>query len=333
VRKRKKNRMKRLMVIDGNNAFIRHYIVNPSISTNGQPIGGIVGFLRGLQKLSRMIRPDGIVVVWDGAGGSKKRKSMVKTYKEGRKPVRLNRNIRNLDDNEEAENAMWQQLRVVEYLNETPVVQFVFPEVEADDVIAQTCLLPEFKEWQKVIVSSDKDFIQCCDSNTILYRPIQNEILNEREIVEQFSIHPTNFALARAIAGDKSDNLPGVSGIGLSTIAKRLPMIQEGNTFLLSDLEHECHKKVEEGTNLTFYGRVLDNLKLIGLNYKVMQLYSPSISIQTAQVISSTFESYDPQFRQTEIIKMLFADGFPQVNLDDIYGVFKRIVRESKETS
>ena len=84
--------MKRLMVVDGNNAFIRHYIVNPSISTNGQPIGGLVGFLRGLQKLSRMIRPDGIVVVWDGAGGSRKRKSMVKTYKEGRKPVRLNNN-------------------------------------------------------------------------------------------------------------------------------------------------------------------------------------------------------------------------------------------------
>jgi DNA polymerase-1 len=321
------------MVIDGNNAFIRHYIVNPSISTNGQPIGGLVGFLRGLQKLTRMIRPSGIVVVWDGAGGSRKRKSMVKTYKEGRKPVRLNRNIRNLDDNEEAENAMWQQLRVVEYLNETPVVQFVFPEVEADDVIAQTCILPEFKEWQKVIVSSDKDFIQCCDKNTILYRPIQNEILNEREIVEQFSIHPTNFALARAISGDKSDNLPGIRGVGLGTIAKRLPMLKEGKTFLLSDLQEHCEKRVEEGSSVKFYDLILENMDLIKLNYKVMQLYTPSISVQTNNVIASTFEDYEPQFCQTEMIKMLFSDGFPQVNLDEIYSVFKKIVREHKEIS
>jgi 5'-3' exonuclease len=319
------------MVVDGNNAFIRHYIVNPSISTNGQPIGGLVGFLRGLQKLSRMIRPDGIVVVWDGAGGSRKRKSMVKTYKEGRKPVRLNRNIRNLDENEEAANAMWQQLRVVEYLNKTPVIQFVYPEVEADDVIAYACNMPGFSEWQKVIVSSDKDFIQCCDSSTILYRPVQDEILNEKEIVEQFSIHPTNFALARAIAGDKSDNLPGVSGVGLSTIAKRLPMLKEEDSFLLSDLVTYCQEKSKEGSKVKFYDLILENMELIEINYKVMQLYSPSISVQTSESIDSTFKMYEPEFRQTEVIKMLFADGFPQVNLDEVYSVFKKIVREHKE--
>tara|TARA_Y100000310_G_scaffold345646_1_gene467678 strand:+ start:4696 stop:5661 length:966 start_codon:yes stop_codon:yes gene_type:complete len=321
------------MVIDGNNAFIRHYIVNPSISTNGQPIGGLVGFLRGLQKLSRMIRPDGIVVVWDGAGGSRKRKSMVKTYKEGRKPVRLNRNIRNLDENEEAANAMWQQLRVVEYLNETPVVQLVYPEVEADDVISYVCNLSEFSEWQRVIVSSDKDFIQCCNNNTILYRPVQDEILNEKEIVEQFSIHPTNFAMARAIAGDKSDNLPGVSGVGLSTIAKRLPMLREEKSFLLSDLLTHCQEKSKEGSKVKFYDLMLENMDLIEVNYKVMQLYSPSISVQTSQSIDSTFRVHEPEFRQTEVIKMLFADGFPQVNLDEVYSVFRKIVREHKENN
>jgi len=325
--------MKRLMIIDGNNAFIRHYIVNPSISTNGQPVGGLIGFLRGLQKLSRTIRPSRIVVVWDGAGGSRKRKSMVKTYKEGRKPVRLNRNIRNLDGNEEAENAMWQQLRVVEYLNETPVIQFVFPEVEADDVIAEMCRLPAHADWQKVIVSSDKDFIQCCNENTVLYRPIQDEILNEKVIAEKYLVHPTNFALARAIAGDKSDNLPGVPGVGLGTIAKRLPFLKEGETFLLNELEEHCTQKIEEGSKIKFYHLVCENMDLIKLNYKVMQLYSPSISVQTSKVIAATIDDYEPQFRETEVIKMLFADGFPQVNLDEVYSVFKKIVREHKEIS
>ena len=74
-------------------------------------------------------------------------------------------------------------------------------------------------------------------------------------------------------------------------------------------------------------------MDLIKLNYKVMQLYSPSISVQTNSAIASTFKEYDPQFRQTEVIKMLFSDGFPQVNLDEIYSVFKKIVREHKERS
>jgi len=152
-------------------------------------------------------------------------------------------------------------------------------------------------------------------------------------IVDQFAIHPTNVAMARAIAGDKSDNLPGVSGVALGTIAKRLPMLKEGETFLLSDLEEPCEQKIEEGSKIKFYNLILENMDLIKLNYKVMQLYSPSISVQTNSAIASTFKEYDPQFRQTEVIKMLFSDGFPQVNLDEIYSVFKKIVREHKERS
>lgn len=325
--------MKRIMIIDGNNDFVRHYIVNPSLSTNGQPVGGIIGFLQSLQKLDRTIKPDSIVVVWDGAGGSKKRKSLVKTYKEGRKPIRLNRNIRNLEENEEAENLMWQQVRILEYLNRTPVIQLMRPEVEADDIIAYTTQLARFSDWQKVIVSSDKDFIQLCDDKTILYRPIQGEILNKNTIEEDFAISPTNFALARAMVGDKSDNLPGVSGVGLATVAKRLPFLAEEKSYLIDEVMEYCEKKIEEGAKIKFYSSVLDERDIVSLNYKMMQLYSPSLSIQTAETIKSTFEEHEPEFSETEVIKMLFQDGFPQINLAELYATFRKIVREHKESS
>jgi len=325
--------LKRLMIIDGNNDFVRHYIVNPSLSTNGQPIGGIVGFLQGLQKLDRTIKPDSIVVVWDGAGGSKKRKSLVKTYKEGRKPIRLNRNIRNLDANEEAQNLMWQQVRILEYLNRTPVIQLMKEEVEADDIIAYVSKLPRFSDWQKVIVSSDKDFIQMCDDTTVLYRPIQGEVLNKKTIIEKFSISPTNFALARAMVGDKSDNLPGVNGVGLATVAKRLPFLGEEKSFLITDVIKHCEENVEEETKVKFYPSILEDKDLIKLNYKMMQLYIPSLSIQTAQTIRSTFEEHDPEFSETEVIKMLFQDGFPQIALDELYATFRKIIREHRESA
>ena len=76
--------MKRLLVIDALNLMFRNYIVNPSLSTNGQPIGGLKGFLQSLQKLIRETKPDQVVICWDGEGGSQRRKSKNKGYKEGR---------------------------------------------------------------------------------------------------------------------------------------------------------------------------------------------------------------------------------------------------------
>ena len=65
--------MKRVIIIDALNAYFRAYIVNPSLSSNGQPIGGYKGFLGILQKLAREMNPDEIVIAWDGAGGSARR--------------------------------------------------------------------------------------------------------------------------------------------------------------------------------------------------------------------------------------------------------------------
>ena len=150
----------RVLIIDQLNLFFRNYIVNPSLSQHGFPIGALRGCIQSLQKIARETKPDMIVICWDGEGGSKKRKLLKKDYKAGRKPIRLNRNVRNLTEQEEVENKVWQQMRLVEYYNALPVVQFMFRGTEADDIIAHVAQLPQFKNWQKVIVSSDKDFFQ-----------------------------------------------------------------------------------------------------------------------------------------------------------------------------
>ena len=60
----------RAIIIDGTNIFYRAYVVNPSLSTDGRPVGGLVGFLKTLQKLIREMKPTKVFVCWDGAGGS-----------------------------------------------------------------------------------------------------------------------------------------------------------------------------------------------------------------------------------------------------------------------
>jgi 5'-3' exonuclease len=196
-----------VMLIDGLNAFIRSYIVNPTIDSKGNPIGGCMGFLKSLQKVVRMFQPDEVVICWDGQGGSQRRKAQNKNYKAGRSPVRFNRRMYELSPEEQEKNKAYQYMRLLEYLNEMPVVQVVADNIEADDIIAILARSDHYAERSKIIISSDKDFFQLCDSETVIYRPIQDTITTEETIVEEFGIHPNNFALARAIAGDPSDNI------------------------------------------------------------------------------------------------------------------------------
>jgi len=318
---------KRLLVIDALNMYFRAYIVNPTLSTNGQPIGGMVGFLKILQKLCRETRPDEVIICWDGEGGSRKRKLVNKNYKAGRSPIRLNRDIRNLTENEEIENKIWQQTRLVEYLNNLSVIQLMLPSVEADDVIAQVVQNSRYEKFERVIVSSDKDFLQLCDGNTVLFRPIQKEVLNSNDIVKRYKIHPNNFALARAIAGDKSDNLQGVGGVGLATVAKRFPFLVEEKSYTITEILEHCEKT---DSKLKVYNSVIENEDVVKSNYKIMQLYSPSISVQGKGKIKSTIKNFVPEFNLTRMRTMIIEDGFAETGLEDLFSTMKRIVADSK---
>ena len=313
---------KRLLIVDALNMYFRAYIVDPSLSTNGQPIGGLKGFLKILQKLVRETNPDHIVVCWDGAGGSQKRKSIVKGYKEGRKPIRLNRDIRNMSESEEIENKIWQQTRLFEYLNCMPVVQLMLDRVEADDVISAVAQHSQFRGWQKVIVSSDKDFYQLCDDETIVFRPVQKEVLNKLNIIDKFGIHPANFALARSITGDKSDNLPGVGGAGLATVSKRLPFLSESKSYSIEEVLDYCR---ESENNLKVFQNIIEHEERVRLNYKMMQLYVPTISVQGRQKIDHSVEEFEYHFNKTEVRKMMIQDGFGEWNWNDLFQKLKNI--------
>lgn len=304
------------------NMYYRAYIVDPSLSSNGQPIGGIKGSLKILQKLCREIKPTRIYICWDGREGSSKRRKTNSKYKEGRKPIRLNRNVRVLSDEEELKNKIWQQLRLAEYMNSMPISQIMVDYTEADDVIAALCGF--HKNDHKVIVSSDKDFFQLLDETTILYRPVQKEVLNKKNIIEKFGIHPRNFALARAICGDRSDNLEGVKGAGLKTVAKRFSFLSEDRDYTLQDLKNVCDNTE---TKLKVYDDILESADLISENYKIMQLYTPSISTKTADIIRNNIKDYPRQFSKTQIRKMMLEDGFAELNWDTLFAHMNKINR------
>jgi len=307
--------MKRVLIIDALNMFLRAYIVDPSLSNNGEPIGGFKGSLKIVQKLVRMTKPNEIVIVWDGPNGSQKRRSLDKNYKAGRKPIRLNRSVKAFSENEEMQNRIWQQRRSMEYFNEMPIIQVMLPEVEADDVISYLTQMPHYDGWQKVIVSNDKDFYQLCDDETVVYRPTSDVVYNTRRIVEELGVHPRNMALARALVGDASDNLAGIKSVGFKTIQRRLGFLGADKDYTIDDVVSYC-EKVDKP--LKFHHNIMNGEEIIAHNYKMMQLYSPMLSPQSKDFVRNAVENFKCTFSKIEIMKKMRDDGFGELNWKDL---------------
>ena len=140
--------------------------------------------------------------------------------------------------------------------------------------------------------------------------------MNKPKIIKEFKIHPTNFALARAIAGDKSDNLPGVDGVGLPTVSKRLPFLEEDKSYTLNEVYDYCD---EIDSKVKAYENIVEQIDKIKLNYSMMQLYSPSMSIQGKTKIKYALENFEYHFNKTEVRKMMIQDGFGEWNWNDLF--------------
>ena len=319
--------MQRVVVIDALNMFIRNYIVNPMISTNGNPIGGAVGFVNSVKKLMRESKPDQVIICWDGAGGSQKRRQTVKEYKKGRKPLRKNYEVEGMSEQSEKENMVWQQRILMEMLNEMPIIQLMLDRVEADDIISMIVNSPKYNGWQKVIVSSDKDFLQLLDDETVLYRPIQKKAWTKNTVIEEYGISPENFVIARAIAGDKSDNLAGIKGAGLPTIAKRLPFLIDNEMHTLSEVYDHCANA--EG-KLKFRERIVEDWDVVETNYKVMNLTPPSISVQGRRKVNYALDNFEFELNATELKRASVEHGFGSYDWSELMAMLRGIVEKNK---
>jgi hypothetical protein len=274
--------------------------------TNGNPVGGAVGFLNSLKKIMRESSPDQVIIAWDGAGGSQKRRQTVKEYKQGRKPLRKNYEIEGMSEQSQKENMVWQQRILMEMLNEMPIIQLVLDKVEADDIIAAVVQSPRYKGWQKVIVSSDKD------------------------VIDEYGISPENFVIARAIAGDKSDNLAGIQGAGLKTISKRLAFLCEDKMHTLADVRQFCE---DTNAKVKFYSNVVEGWDTVETNYKVMNLTPPSISVQGRHKINYALENFQFELNATGLKKASVSHGFGSYNWTEMLTMFRGMIEKSKQSA
>jgi DNA polymerase-1 len=212
-------------------------------------------------------------------------------------------------------------------MNDLPVVQLMIDGLEADDMIAHIANHYSLKDYNKIIVSNDKDFLQLCSKETILFRPVKEEYVNSKKVVEEFGIHPTNFALARAVCGDVSDNLDGVEGVGLKTLAKRVPNLIKEESMSIETLIQFC--KDSDNGKIKAYKSISESEKLIERNYQMMQLYSPTISYQSAEKVNYALDNSECTFNIKDFKKRMIEDGFGTLNVEELFNCMKNIVLEN----
>ena len=163
-----------------------------------------------------------------------------------------------------------------------------------------------------------------CDENTAVYRPIQDSLETEGSILYNFDIHPNNFALARAIAGDSSDNLKGVERVGLKTIAKIFPCLRETKQYNSEHIFKIC-ENVEKPK--VAHRNILAQQDLVNQNYSIMQLYDPSISVLNRSSIDYNIANFEGDCNHINFKKMLFEDGQGSINFTDLWNILKKIKR------
>jgi 5'-3' exonuclease len=235
-----------------------------------------------------------------------------------------------MSEQSEKENMIWQQRILMEMLNEMPIMQLVLDRTEADDIIAMVTQSPKYAGWQKVIVSSDKDFLQLLDEETVLYRPIQKKAWTKKTVIEEYGISPENFVIARAIAGDKSDNLAGIRGAGLATISKRLDFLCEDKMHTLDKVYDHC---TSVDSKLKFYERIVEGWDTIETNYKVMNLTPPSISVQGRQKINFALDNFEFELNATELKRTSVEHGFGSYDWSELMAMLRGLVEKNREAA
>lgn len=300
----------RWLVVDGLNLFIRNFCVMPTMDKDGNPIGGLVGFIRTLKILMNDNAPGRVVVCWDGEGGSRRRRGIFAEYKQGRK-VRTNRTYDLESPDDQADNFGDQVQKLKRILRHIGVVQVECDNIEADDAVAYLANWVVPPEDEVVIVSSDRDFLQLVGPRTLVYSPSKKVYWTSAEVKAQTGVLPENHVFLKALMGDKSDNIPGVGGIGEKTAVKLFPFLAERPSTLGEILEHaEANKEASAK-----YKGVLESRERLVENLKLMSLTSPIISAQASRTVRES-SSVPPRFSVTDLRLDVARMGLEGVDAD-----------------
>ena len=244
-------------LIDGSGYIFRAYYALPPLTrkSDGLPVGAVSGFCSMLFKLledsksnENLQKPTHFAVIFDAARKTF-RNEIYSDYKANRS---------------EAPDDLAPQF---EYIRKS-VVAFNLPSVdlpnyEADDLIATYAEQILAKGAKVTIVSSDKDLMQLYRKDVRIFDPMKNKFITPEDIITKFGVGPEKVIDVQSLAGDSSDNVPGVPGIGVKTAAELIN--KYGTLEKLLDNAQEIKQNKRRETLIENKDKAIISKKLVTL--------------------------------------------------------------------
>ena len=204
----------KLLIIDLSNFIFRaFYGIGPLKNSDGHPTGAIYGVSNMFLTMFKEVKPTHVVIAVD-APGRKDRKEIFEDYKSNRSS---------------APEELIMQIKPIKKM--LKLMNFCLIEkkgMEADDVIGSLCEQNRDSFDMIYIASGDKDLMQLVKNNVFMYDSMKNKIFNRKGVFEKFNVYPEQIIDYLSLVGDKSDNVPGVVGIGPKSATN---LLKEFNTL------------------------------------------------------------------------------------------------------
>ena len=240
---------KRLIIIDGNSIINRAFYALPDMSNSeGLKTNAIFGFVRMMFKIIEDYQPTHMSVAFDKKAPTFRHKQYA-DYKAGRKkmPDELAQQLQPLKD----------------LLDKFNINRLELEGYEADDLIGTVARLGEENDFKVYVVTGDKDAIQLAShkTTTLITKKGVGEVeeYNYDSVLERYEMTPTQFIDLKGLMGDKSDNIPGVPGVGEKTGIKLLKQYSTIENLIehTDELKGSIKKKIEENKDLALMSKEL----------------------------------------------------------------------------
>lgn len=363
------------LVIDGNSVLKSSLVNKDAINSKGEEYGAILLFLRRVGQLLMKRDFDHCVVCWDGFNSGALRWQLYNDYKANRdKNYEAASAISNPQSDYDAyiaayckkvidyhkknkkgvrrgetddENFQRQRAILQEILDELFVRQYMYENVEGDDLIAYYCK-NKGKNDYIVIVSEDRDISQLIQDDICLFIPSQKVFVSPKNDVEILGIPSYNMVLKKIICGDASDNIKGVKGIGEITLEKYYPQIKtekatlEGFLAVCKDILEERKAKklkplkcLENAINGVTDGCQGD--KLYEINEKIIDLSKPLLTEDAENELKEIYDApIDPEGRDLKnVYRIIERNGMSELyngdNFGNLFGQFQRVQKKEIE--
>jgi len=260
-----------ILIVDGLNYLFRAYFGVPDIikTKKGFQINAVYGFFAFLREAVKSVNAASIIVVFDAENAVQHKQLEYGNYKSNRKYGDL---------------GMFEQLPIIKNILTLMDIKYIEEDkMEADDLIGSYSKFANYNNCTVYISSNDYDFFQLVSSDIFVLRSFkgQQQLITKEEVKLKFGINSQYYPDFAALLGDKSDNIPGIRGIGSKTARKLINEYETIENLLLNvqNLKIGDRNKISGSST-----RLSSNKKIITIDCKPLNYYVPLDQL-----------AYDPQ--------------------------------------